>query len=70
MERFAFLDLEGVLYPEIWEIYAHKLGLPELGKTTREEPDFKKLVSERIKILKKTMSNCNIYPRYLNKLSY
>ncbi|KPN72780.1 MULTISPECIES: bifunctional phosphoserine phosphatase/homoserine phosphotransferase ThrH [Neisseria] len=65
MERFAFLDLEGVLYPEIWEIYAHKLGLPELGKTTREEPDFKKLVSERIKILKKN----NVQLQHLSTLS-
>lgn len=65
MERFAFLDLEGVLYPEIWEIYAHKLGLPELGKTTREEPDFKKLVSERIKILQKN----NVQLQHLSTLS-
>ncbi len=52
MKRFAFLDLEGVLIPEIWEIYAQELKIPELAITTREEPDFKKLVRNRIEFLK------------------
>ena len=32
MKRFAFLDLEGVLIPEIWEIYAQELKIPELAR--------------------------------------
>ena len=52
MKRYAFLDLEGVLYPELWEIYAHAFELPELAKTTREEPDYPKLVRTRIALLK------------------
>lgn len=52
MKRYAFLDLEGVLYPELWEIYAHAFTLPELAKTTREEPDYAKLVRARIALLK------------------
>ncbi|MDO5639522.1 MAG: bifunctional phosphoserine phosphatase/homoserine phosphotransferase ThrH [Neisseria sp.] len=51
MQRYAFLDLEGVLYPELWEIYAEELALPALAKTTREEPDYHKLVRERIALL-------------------
>lgn len=51
MKKYAFLDMEGVLYPELWEIYAEKLGLPQLAKTTRQEPDFSKLMEERISLL-------------------
>ena len=46
------LDLEGVLVPEIWIAFAEETGIPELKKTTRDEPDYDKLMNYRIKILK------------------
>lgn len=46
------LDLEGVLVPEIWIAFAEAVGIPELKKTTRDEPDYDKLMKYRIEILK------------------
>ena len=46
------LDLEGVLVPEIWIAFAEETGIPELKKTTRDEPDYDKLMKYRIQILK------------------
>ena len=46
------LDLEGVLVPEIWIAFAEATGIPELKKTTRDEPDYDKLMRYRIAILK------------------
>lgn len=46
------LDLEGVLIPEIWIAFAEATGIPELKKTTRDEPDYDKLMNYRIGILK------------------
>ena len=46
------LDLEGVLVPEIWIAFADTVGIPELRKTTRDEPDYDKLMNYRLKILK------------------
>ena len=46
------LDLEGVLVPEIWIAFAEVTGIPELKLTTRDEPDYDKLMKYRIKILK------------------
>ncbi len=46
------LDLEGVLVPEIWIAFAEATGIPELKKTTRDEPDYDKLMNYRINILK------------------
>ncbi len=46
------LDLEGVLVPEIWIAFAEASGIPELKKTTREEPDYGKLMAWRLNILK------------------
>ena len=45
------LDLEGVLVPEIWIAFAEASGIPELKKTTRDEPDYNKLMNWRIGIL-------------------
>lgn len=47
------LDLEGVLVPEIWISFAQKTGLDELKRTTRDEPDYHKLMDYRISILKR-----------------
>ena len=46
------LDLEGVLVPEIWIAFSEETNIPELRITTREEPDYDKLMAYRIKILK------------------
>ncbi len=46
------LDLEGVLVPEIWIAFAEATGIPELKKTTRDEPNYDKLMKYRIEILK------------------
>lgn len=46
------LDLEGVLVPEIWIAFADTVGIPELRRTTRDEPDYDKLMKYRIDILK------------------
>lgn len=45
------LDLEGVLVPEIWIAFAEVSGIPELKRTTRDEPDYDKLMAGRLKIL-------------------
>ena len=45
-------DLEGVLVPEIWVAFAEETGIPELKKTTRDEPDYDKLMKWRLGILK------------------
>ncbi len=46
------LDLEGVLVPEIWIAFAQASGIPELRRTTRDEPDYDKLMRWRIGVLK------------------
>jgi phosphoserine/homoserine phosphotransferase len=49
--RLACLDLEGVLVPEIWVAVAERTGVPELRRTTRDEPDYDKLMRWRLGIL-------------------
>ncbi len=46
------LDMEGVLVPEIWIAFANEVGIPELKRTTRDEPDYNKLMQYRLDILK------------------
>ena len=46
------LDMEGVLVPEIWIAFAEASGIPELKRTTRDEPDYDKLMAYRLNILK------------------
>lgn len=46
------LDMEGVLVPEIWIAFAEASGIPELRRTTRDEPDYDKLMAWRLSILK------------------
>lgn len=50
--NIACLDLEGVLVPEIWIAFAEASGIPELKRTTRDEPDYDKLMKWRIGVLK------------------
>ncbi len=46
------LDMEGVLVPEIWIAFAQETGIPELRRTTRDEPDYSKLMRYRLDILR------------------
>ena len=49
--KLVCLDLEGVLIPEIWIAFAEETGLEALKKTTRDEPDYDKLMQYRLDIL-------------------
>jgi len=51
MMKIATLDLEGVLIPEIWISFADAVNIPELRRTTRDEPDYDKLMRYRLDIL-------------------
>ena len=51
MPLIVCLDLEGVLVPEVWIAVAEKTGIPELRRTTRDEPDYDKLMRGRLEIL-------------------
>ena len=51
--QLVCLDLEGVLVPEIWIEFSKRTGIPELSRTTRDEPDYDKLMSFRLDLLKK-----------------
>ena len=53
MMNVVCLDMEGVLVPEIWIAFANAVGVPELKRTTRDEPDYDKLMKYRIDILNK-----------------
>lgn len=50
-QSIVTLDLEGVLVPEIWIAMAEKTGIPELRRTTRDEPDYDRLMQGRLRIL-------------------
>ena len=52
MMYITCLDMEGVLVPEIWIAFADATGIPELRRTTRDEPDYDKLMQYRLNILK------------------
>ncbi|MDR2079028.1 MAG: bifunctional phosphoserine phosphatase/homoserine phosphotransferase ThrH, partial [Treponema sp.] len=51
--RIVCLDLEGVLIPEIWIAFSEAAGIPELRRTTRDEPDYDKLMAFRLELLAK-----------------
>jgi phosphoserine/homoserine phosphotransferase len=50
--QLVCLDLEGVLVPEIWITFAERTGIPELRRTTRDEPDYDKLMRYRLELLR------------------
>ncbi|MBQ8970839.1 MAG: bifunctional phosphoserine phosphatase/homoserine phosphotransferase ThrH, partial [Lachnospiraceae bacterium] len=50
--KIVCLDLEGVLVPEIWIAFSEAVGIPELSRTTRDEPDYGKLMRYRLDILR------------------
>jgi phosphoserine/homoserine phosphotransferase len=51
--QIVCLDLEGVLVPEIWIAFSERTGIPELRRTTRDEPDYDKLMRFRLDLLRK-----------------
>ena len=51
--QIVCLDLEGVLIPEIWIEFSQRTALPELSRTTRDEPDYDKLMTGRLAILRR-----------------
>jgi phosphoserine/homoserine phosphotransferase len=51
--QIVCLDLEGVLVPEIWIAFSERTGIPELRRTTRDEPDYDKLMRGRLDILRR-----------------
>lgn len=51
--QIACLDLEGVLVPEIWIEFSKRTGIPELSRTTRDEPDYDKLMRGRLAVLER-----------------
>lgn len=62
------LDMEGVLVPEIWIAFAEASGIPELKKTTRDEPDYDKLMKYRLDILKKNGLGLNEIQKTIAKI--
>lgn len=63
------LDLEGVLVPEIWIAFSEETNIPELKITTREEPDYDKLMRYRIKILKEHGLGLNEIQKTIEKIN-
>jgi phosphoserine/homoserine phosphotransferase len=51
--QIVCLDLEGVLVPEIWIAFSERTGIPELRRTTRDEPDYDKLMCGRLELLRR-----------------
>ena len=62
------LDLEGVLVPEIWIAFAEASGIPELKRTTRDEPDYDKLMRWRLAILKEKGLGLNEIRAIIDKI--
>lgn len=62
------LDLEGVLVPEIWIAFSEAANIPELRRTTRDEPDYDKLMSFRLDILKKNDLKLPDIQRVISKM--
>ena len=62
------LDMEGVLVPEIWIAFANEVGIPELKRTTRDEPDYDKLMKYRLNILKEHNLGLNEIQAVIEKI--
>ena len=60
------LDLEGVLVPEIWIAFSEESGIPELSRTTRDEPDYDKLMAFRIEVLRDLSGKNRMLFVYIN----
>ena len=64
------LDLEGVLVPEIWIAFAEETGIPELKRTTRDEPDYNKLMNYRLNILREDWDSRKFRKRSLKLIRF
>ncbi len=62
------LDLEGVLVPEIWIAFAKESGIPELSRTTRDEPDYRKLMNWRMDVLREHNLNLDDIQNVIAKI--
>ena len=62
------LDMEGVPVPEIWIAFANEVGIPELKRTTRDEPDYDKLMQYRLNILKENNLGLNEIQAVIEKI--
>ena len=62
------LDMEGVLVPEIWIAFANEVGIPELKRTTRDVPDYDKLMQYRLNILKEHNLGLNEIQAVIEKI--
>ena len=62
------LDMEGVLVPEIWIAFANEVGIPELKRITRDEPDYDKLMKYRLDILKEHNLGLNEIQAVIEKI--
>ena len=68
MQRIIALDMEGVITPEIWIAVASRTGLPELQLTTRDEPDYQKLMDHRISVLAQHDIGLNLIQEVISEL--
>ena len=66
--KIICFDLEGVLVPEFWEEFSKETNIPELMKTTRDEPDYDKLMKMRIRLLKENNLKINDVHRIVSKM--
>jgi phosphoserine/homoserine phosphotransferase len=69
MQNIVCLDLEGVLIPEIWIAFSEAAGIPELRRTTREEPDYDKLMQFRIDLLKERGLNLDDIQKVISAMN-
>lgn len=68
MNSIVCLDLEGVLIPEIWIEFAEETGIEELRLTTKDEPDYDKLMKRRLQILKKNNYGINEIQKVIERV--
>jgi phosphoserine/homoserine phosphotransferase len=69
MQNIVCLDLEGVLVPEIWIEFSEAAGIPELRRTTRDEPDYDKLMQFRINLLKERGLNLDAIQKVISGMN-
>jgi len=67
--KLVCLDLEGVLLPEFWQEFSKETNIPELMKTTRDEPDYNKLMNMRIELLEKNGYGLAEIKNVVNKMN-
>ena len=66
--QLVCLDLEGVLVPEIWIEFAQRTGIAELRRTTRDEPDYDKLMKYRLDLLRQKPDIASVWETHARVL--